>query len=701
MAEAFVDELAVEGDDDIPELNLGELDLTSQDYILDEVPEHIEENLEDELVQEALRKGVDLRQYSRQIEADLLGVENQSIEDYIKESRHIAKLHRQIQSCDTILERMEQMLSTFQEDLGSISTEIQTLQEQSWSMNIKLKNRQSVKGELSQFVDDIVVTDGMVKHILDTPPLEQQFVEQLHELDHKLNFAKLQSFRDTAAIADVKDVLERLRIKAVSKVRDSLMTLVAQFRKPLKDYQVIQHNMLKFRYFYEFLSAHHRQIAAEVQTEYIDTMSKVLYSYFKAYQSRLMKLQYEVVADRDDLMATEDTVKRGFFSASRVPLKNRSTVFTLGDRACVLTTELEDPIIVPHAAAKSEKKFSFESLFRSLNYALLDNACREYLFIVDFFTVNGDDALALFNAIFGRTLQILQKNMENYAHSCYDAIGVFLCIHISDRFRDVMHRRNVPALDRYFEKVDSLLWPQFNHIVELNIASVRECDPQKLGSVDIMPHYITRRYAEFSAAIVGVNEANPDERVKRSLASLQSEVENFILRLAAEFPGRKEQLIFLINNYDMMLAVLTERTTDAKETESFQQLLTARTQEFVEEILAPGFGGMIGFVKDADVRLERKRPLQADERHMEQLVRGFSADWKRGIESIDQEVMRSFSNFKNGTAILQRALMQLIQYYHRFTKLFSHPPLKAMAVRSELINIHHIMVEVKKHKTTF
>ena len=39
--------------------------------------------------------------------------------------------------------------------------------------------------------------------------------------------------------------------------------------------------------------------------------------------------------------------------------------------------------------------------------------------------------------------------------------------------------------------------------------------------------------------------------------------------------------------------------------------------------------------------------------HMEQLVRGFSADWKRGIESIDQEVMRSFSNFKNGTAILQ------------------------------------------------
>ena len=53
-------------------------------------------------------------------------------------------------------------------------------------------------------------------------------------------------------------------------------------------------------------------------------------------------------------------------------------------------------------------QFSYESLYRSLNYALLDNACREYLFVVDFFAVSGDDALALFNAIFGRTLQILQ-----------------------------------------------------------------------------------------------------------------------------------------------------------------------------------------------------------------------------------------------------------------------------------------------------
>ena len=37
---------------------------------------------------------------------------------------------------------------------------------------------------------------------------------------------------------------------------------------------------------------------------------------------------------------------------------------------------------------------------------------------------------------------------------------------------------------------------------------------------------------------------------------MQVEVENFVLRVAAEFSSRKEQLVFLINNYDMMLGVL-------------------------------------------------------------------------------------------------------------------------------------------------
>ena len=41
---------------------------------------------------------------------------------------------------------------------------------------------------------------------------------------------------------------------------------------------------------------------------------------------------------------------------------------------------------------------------------------------------------------------------------------------------------------------------------------------------------------------------------------------NFILRMAAIFDGRKDQLVFLINNYDLVLSVYNERSA-ASETE--------------------------------------------------------------------------------------------------------------------------------------
>lgn len=72
------------------------------------------QHLEDEEVREILKTGTDLRQYARQIEKEFKEVENRSILDYIKESQNIANLHNQIGDCDNILERMEQMLTSFQ-----------------------------------------------------------------------------------------------------------------------------------------------------------------------------------------------------------------------------------------------------------------------------------------------------------------------------------------------------------------------------------------------------------------------------------------------------------------------------------------------------------------------------------------------------------------------------------------------------------
>ncbi|KAJ8375205.1 hypothetical protein SKAU_G00057850 [Synaphobranchus kaupii] len=147
----------------------------------------------------------------------------------------------------------------------------------------------------------------------------------------------------------------------------------------------------------------------------------------------------------------------------------------------------------------------------------------------------------------------------------------------------------------------------------------------------------------------------------------QVEVENFVLKMVAEFPSRKDQLIFLINNYDMMLSVLM-----------FPVVIVTSLME----------KGQLDRLKNNEARIT-------------QLIRGFSSTWKQSVEALSQDVMRSFTNFKNSTGIIQGALTQLIQYYHGFHKVLSQPTFRSLAVRSELINLHHLMVEVKKHKPNF
>uniref|UniRef100_A0A3Q3D9Y1 Vacuolar protein sorting-associated protein 52 homolog n=1 Tax=Hippocampus comes TaxID=109280 RepID=A0A3Q3D9Y1_HIPCM len=735
------------------------------------------------------RQGVDLRQYSKQVEAELEQIEQASIKDYIKESQNIALLHQQISACDAILERMEEMLSGFQSDLSSISSEIHTLQRQSLSMNVRLKNRQAVRSHLSQLVDELLVPGAMISTILDSPVTEQHFVEQLHELNNKINLAKELSFRETLACCDIQDVVDRLKVKAVCKIREFILQKIYSFRKPMTNYQIPQNTLLKYRFFYQFLLANERTVAKEVRDDYVDTMSKIYFSYFKSYSGRLLKVQYEEVANKDDLMGVEDTAKKGFFS--KPSLKSRNTIFTLGQRGAILSpAELEAPILVPHTAQRGDSRYPYETLFRSQHYALLDNGCREFLFLCDFFMVTGNSALDLFNSIMGKTLGMFLKSMSTYVADCYDGIAVFLCIHIILRFRAIAAKRNIPALDKYWEAVLELLWPRFELILEMNIHSIRNSDPQKLGLLDSRPHYITRRYAEFSSAVVSINQTFPNERINALLAQLQvsraaetgraptrtgrdafargflqAEVENFVLKMAAEFPSRREQLIFLINNYDMMLGVLTvspigdvqkeqSTTTTAtaakksrrrrwkstlclsrrgqqttarrwKASSSFywpgrrrvlflpnahvpprlppKRSLSRRRQEFIEELLSAPFGGMIAFVKEAEALMEKGQleRLKSDEARICQLVRGFSGSWKQSVEAMSQDVMRSFTNFKNGTGIIQGALTQLIQYYHGFHKILSQPAFRSLPARSELINLHHLMVEVKKHKPNF
>jgi hypothetical protein len=51
----------------------------------------------------------------------------------------------------------------------------------------------------------------------------------------------------TKACDDVRDIVEKLKVKAVTKIRAYLLEQVYKFRKPMTNYQVPQNTLLKYK----------------------------------------------------------------------------------------------------------------------------------------------------------------------------------------------------------------------------------------------------------------------------------------------------------------------------------------------------------------------------------------------------------------------------------------------------------------------
>lgn len=113
---------------------------------------------------------------------------------------------------------MEDLLLNFQADLGTISAEIKTLQEQSLSMSIRLRNRKAVEKNLGSFLEDIAIAPNLIDGIYESD-ITEEYLSYLTKLDRKLEFIDGdEKAKNSKAVSEVKPELEKLRIKAVSKV---------------------------------------------------------------------------------------------------------------------------------------------------------------------------------------------------------------------------------------------------------------------------------------------------------------------------------------------------------------------------------------------------------------------------------------------------------------------------------------------------
>uniref|UniRef100_A0ACD6AI88 Uncharacterized protein n=1 Tax=Avena sativa TaxID=4498 RepID=A0ACD6AI88_AVESA len=669
-------------------------EVASDNESLEGLEQELEDCKNDEEVANILANGIKMRDYTKGVENSIRQVELDSIQDYITESENLVLLHDQICDCDNILSQMETVLTGFQTEIGSISSEIKVLQEKSMDMGLKLKNRKAAESKLSKFVEDIIVPPRMIDIIVDGE-VNDEYLKTVEILSKKIKFIEADSMvKSSKALKDVQPEVERLRQKAVSKIFEFIIQKFYALRKPKTNIQILQQSVLKYKYAIVFLKEHAKEIYAEVRAAYIDTMNKVLSAHFRAYIQALEKLQLDI-ATSADLLGVETRSTGYLFSIGKEPLKARSSVFALGERINVLK-DIDQPALIPHIAEAKSQKYPYEVLFRSLQKLLIDTATSEYLFSDDFF---GEESL--FQDIFAGPIQVVDEYFNAVLLNCYDAIGIMLMIRIMHQHQLIMFRRRIPCLDSYLDKVNMSLWPRFKMVFDLHLSSLRNANIRTLWEDDVHPHYVTRRYAEFTASLVHLNVEYGDGQLDLNLERLRMAIEDLLVKLAKMFAKPKLQTVFLINNYDLTIAILKEAGTDGGKAQlHFEDVLKSNIAIYVEELLLEHFSDLIKFVKTRTSEDTASSSDKASIRDVEPLVKDFASRWKAAIELMHKDVITSFSNFLCGMEILKAALTQLLLYYTRLTECVKRVN-GGSALNKDLVSISSILYEIKKYSRTF
>ena len=113
--------------------------------------------------------------------------------------------------CDDVLKSVEASLTSFQKDLGAVSTEIETLQSRSTAMNTKLENRRVVEKLLGPAVEEICISPATVNQISEGP-IDYAWVKALEELEKRSKAieSKSKGPDNVLAVSEVKPLLEEL-----------------------------------------------------------------------------------------------------------------------------------------------------------------------------------------------------------------------------------------------------------------------------------------------------------------------------------------------------------------------------------------------------------------------------------------------------------------------------------------------------------
>lgn len=316
------------------------------------------------------------------------------------------------------------------------------------------------------------------------------------------------------------------------------------------------------------LQMHAPEVTAEVKDTYTTTMSNIYLRLVKTYLTDLMKHRAEVATKADLLGVEEWGYAPSALFSSKPEHARGDGAFKLGERRAAVLGKVREPPLISAVADKEGSTLFYEEIFRSVGTLLLDTVSTEFDFMKDFF-----GSAEAFDNIFGKSIFHTMENLEQHLVGSWDAIGCLLLLHLYQEQRQMLSARELPLLSNFFQRVQVLVWSRFKSIMEAHVQSLAAYMP-KTTTIEIHPHFVTRRYAEFVASLRLLKAPSLEPMLSNILRVLRTEVEKLLAeRLARQHSTRMQQAAFLINNYDVIVSTLYERGARGEDSLHFEQLL--------------------------------------------------------------------------------------------------------------------------------
>ena len=493
---------------------------------------------------------MDVREYSEKVKAQLTDVERESANDIISCQEEIAELYSELSTSNKILFTLETMLTKFQKDLGNISNEIKSLQEQSQSMSISLKNRKNLDEQLNSYLESITLSPVLIDNICNRE-IDEDYINYINELRQKVQFFRNEGRVETGegevsalSMQEIFPEIRKLNTKAAGRIRIFILNLLQSLSKPKVNFQVLQETkLMKFKNLLLYLRENSPESFIEICMNYNEILSGLYLNHFKIYANSIKKMIKEDSA-RNDLICYEHMDPKAVYVPG-FDLKNRESL--------VENIENVDPII-SHVAKKENKKYYFEEIFHSILRILSDTCTFNFLFVIDFFSIRPDQYQPVFGEIFAKTYQLIIEAISSVLATTRDILSLFLILKINSSFQNMIEKRGLFLMSAFFEKVRIVVWPRLQSLLDENLKEMETARYMKTNDVSI--HVVTKRFTQF---ILSLHKTSPnDDMCRQRFLLFKKAFVNLLDRISSSINDKKNRTVFIVNNLDYFLEEFQE-----------------------------------------------------------------------------------------------------------------------------------------------